>query len=112
MFISTSQELFYFVAAICLVWVSGFLCWALFEIARLFRQGNEVVEDTREKVEALEDAVTGAVEKLTNVSSYLNVLGEGGKLLLGKMMSTEDEDEEEPRHKKKKAKKFKLTEMP
>lgn len=112
MFISTSQELFYFVAAICIVWVSGFLCWALYEIGRLFRQGNEVVEDTREKVEAVEEAVSGAVEKLTNVSNYLNILGEGGKLLLGKMMHEGEEEEEEPRHKKKKSKKIKLSEMP
>jgi hypothetical protein len=103
--LATVQDLFYLVAAVCLVWITVFLCWALFEIGRLGKQANDVVSDTREKIGRVEDAASNLVEKLTSVSSYVGLIAEWGKQLAGYV----GEHKEEGRRGKKKL--AKLSEM-
>lgn len=48
--LATTQDLFYLIGAISLVLITVFLCWALYEIARLGKQVNEVMQETRDKI--------------------------------------------------------------
>ncbi len=104
---SSTYDLFFLVGAICALWVTAFLCWALYELARLVRQANDVVEDTRNKMERFERAVTAIGEKLGVSAQYVGLLAEGGKQLFkimqarkqepkksGKKKRGEDEDDE------------------
>ena len=68
----TSQDLWYFIAAFCVLIVTGFLAWALYEIARLIHQANLIVSETRHKVENLG-------ERLAGLSKYLGLAIEGGR---------------------------------
>ena len=85
MFLSNSQDLINLVGAICLLWVSGFLCWALYEIARLTHQANDLVTDTREKVTMLEEFVSTLGEKLTALSTYAGLITAGSKTVMSMM---------------------------
>lgn len=85
MFLSNSQDLINLVGAICLLWVSGFLCWALYEIARLTHQANDLVTDTREKVTMLEEFVSTLGEKLTALSTYAGLISAGSKTVMSMM---------------------------
>jgi hypothetical protein len=76
------QDVLALVATICAIIITGFLCWALYEIARLVRQANEVVSDTREKIGRVERLVTSIAEKVGSTSQYLGFIAEGGKQLL------------------------------
>jgi hypothetical protein len=76
------QDILSLIAAICILAITGFLCWALYEIARLVRQANEVVSDTREKMGRVERMVTSIAEKIGSTSQYLGFIAEGGKQLL------------------------------
>lgn len=78
MFLSSLDTL-YFIGALCLLMVSGFLCWLLYEAARVLRQTNEVIEETRDKVALVEHFVTGLVGRVSKVSPYLGVLATAGK---------------------------------
>lgn len=80
---ATVQDLFYLIAAVCLVWITVFLCWALYQIGKLGEQANDVVSDTREKIERVEDVAESLVEKLTSLSSYVGLIGEWGKQIAG-----------------------------
>jgi hypothetical protein len=91
----------YVVASICLIWVSGFLCWALYETARLMRQSNEVVTDVREKVEAVEAYVDEAIDKISSLSSYAGMLSRAGESVLGLIGGRRSHDEDMPRRKTK-----------
>jgi len=100
------QDMLYVVATICLIWVSGFLCWALYETARLMRQSNEVVTDVREKVEAVEEFVDEAMDKVTNLSSYVGMLTRAGESMLGMLGSRHAEADEDIRPRRKSAKRL------
>lgn len=112
MFIASSQDLFYLVAAIALLWITFFLCWALYEVARLFRRGNALVDEAEEKLHMVEEAVTGVVDKVTNLSNYFSILGEIAKSGIAMVQSrwgeghheSHDDDElpemDEEKHKK------------
>lgn len=69
--LSFSRDLFYFVATFCLVGVSGFVIWTLYEWARLAKQANELTEEARDKMEVLEEAFD---ELLTQVSSVTEMV--------------------------------------
>ena len=95
------QDLLYVVATICLLWITGFLCWALYETARFMRQSNKVVSDVRAKVTAVEEFVDDMTAKLTSLSSYLGVVTAAGEKIMHMISrgAGDDEEEETPRHK-------------
>lgn len=81
MFLSTTQDVWYSVASVCLAVITVFLCWALHELIKVLRQADEVITETREKVQEVEEAVANVVERVTSAISYMNILTEGGKQL-------------------------------
>ena len=89
MLLATTQDLWYLVAAICALLVSGFLVWALYEIARLVHQVNSTVSETRAKVERLENALIAFGERFASLSQYLGLAVEGGKQALSYMKKRE-----------------------
>ncbi len=109
----TSQELLYLIGTICLLFVSGFLCWALYEIARLVHQANQVMDDTREKISRFERAVVMIGEKLGASAQYLGFIAEGGKQLLSYFSDRRKENADHPPAKKgKKGQEDALSDMP
>lgn len=78
--LSFAQDLFYLVAALCLLAVSGFLCWSLYEWARLGKQTNELVEESRDKLGMLEGAFE---ELLEQVQSITNLVGSVSSIAQG-----------------------------
>ncbi len=71
MSLSTTRDLWFLVASICLVGVSGFVMWALYELAHLGRQTNELVQETRKKLSLLEGAVDGLTAQISSVSTMV-----------------------------------------
>lgn len=104
-----AQDLLFLVGAICLLWVSGFLCWALYETARLMRKANEVVTETQDRLHEIESFVDDVTEKVTSLSSYFDILSNvGGKVMgmLGHHKEREEDTEEiSPRKKLRRLKK-------
>jgi len=49
------QDLFFVVASIAIVWVSVFLCWALYRLAIFLRSINDVTLDVQQHIEGLEE---------------------------------------------------------
>jgi hypothetical protein len=81
----TSFDMLHLIGALCLLVVGGFICWALYEFARILRQANEVIEETRDKVNRVEQLVAGLADRLGHASPYLGVLSAAAKQLFGVM---------------------------
>lgn len=98
--ILTTLDILYLALAAAVVFVAGFLCWGLYEMARLMHQANEVVTDTREKISRVEKALSTIKEKLESSLNYLGVFAAGWKTFLG--LFQEREERKEQRRKTKK----------
>lgn len=69
--LASSQAFFWLAFGVALFGVAAFICWVLFEVARMIRQGNEVVEHTREIVGGIEEDIAHVKEKLGGVLGSL-----------------------------------------
>jgi len=69
--LASSQAFFWLAFGVALFGVAAFICWCLFEVARLLRQSNEIVEHTRDIVGGIEEDVAHAREKLGGVLGAL-----------------------------------------
>jgi uncharacterized protein YoxC len=106
----SSHDALLFAGAISILFVSGFLCWVLCELARLLHQTNQLVEETHEKINRVEAFVEEITERIGSASQYLGIMATAGKEIFGwvrdrKKMTEPDEDEdlfdELPRKRKK-----------
>lgn len=95
----STQDLFFLVLAIATGWIAVFLCWALYEVARMLHQANAVVSETREKLNRVEKAILSIKERLETSVNYFGMLAEGGKSLMS-MFSKREERREKKRSKR------------
>jgi hypothetical protein len=93
MTLDSTQDLFFLVLAMATGWIAVFLCWALYEVARMLHQANAVVSETREKLNRLEKAVSAIREKFETSMGYFGVLAEGGKSLMNMFHQREERRE-------------------
>ncbi len=105
----TSKDILYIVLAFCSVWLTIFLCWALYYFAMTMKHANEVITEIRDKVHAIVKAVDYIREKMDFVSGGMHFMSKyiNQYLGLGAKDGEADEDEEEEleatlRRKKKK----------
>jgi hypothetical protein len=71
----TSQSFFWLALGTSILAVAGFISWVLFEVARLIRQSNQIVEHGREVAEGIEKDIAGMRERFGGFfGSLLGVL--------------------------------------
>lgn len=98
----TLQDVFSFTGSIAVTVIAIFLCWALYEVARLVRRLDRTVQDVRDKADKVEKSLVHMGEKLASSATYLGFIAEGGKQLLS--MLRERREESPAQHKRKKTK--------
>ncbi len=86
MLLETSQDLLNIVLAIAILWITFFLCAALYYLTSLLRHTNKLVKDFELRVARLEMAIHHIKDKLENSASYLALIAEGGKQLVSFLM--------------------------
>lgn len=99
MALDSMKDLLYFVSSLAIGWIAVFLCWALYELAKLLHQANTLVTDTRQKISRIEHAMTKIKERIESSAGYLSMIAEGGKALLS-FLHTKEEKHERRRKKK------------
>ncbi|MBI2990458.1 MAG: hypothetical protein HYY51_04740 [Candidatus Magasanikbacteria bacterium] len=80
MFFSTSQDLLYIVLSLSILWFTVFLCWLLYQAARVLRNANTIIENVTQKLELIADAMEFIKGKVDSLSGKMG--------FVGKMMST------------------------
>lgn len=96
-----TKDLLYLVLSVAVIWITFFLCWALYELATFSRRVNKIVDDVQQKIDRVEEMVESFKEKIANPLSYLGLLASGGKTMYSvlknkkgkKKKSLLDEDE-------------------
>jgi hypothetical protein len=70
-------------------------------VARLLRQTNSIVEETRERMSRLERGIMGLKERIETSMGYVAMLAEGGKSLFSLLRSREEKKETKTKKGKK-----------
>jgi uncharacterized protein YoxC len=96
MFFENSQDLLYIVLSLCVLWFTVFLCWLLYQAARVLKNANNIIENLTQKLELIADAVEFMREKMDKVSGQMGVVskiatGLVDKFVLGKLASKFEE---------------------
>lgn|SRR3989338_3638271 len=77
-----AKEILYIVIAFCALWFTAFICWLIYQIARILRNVNETLEDARGTLVKIQDAISGIRSQFGHATSAMVVLVDGGKKLL------------------------------
>lgn len=104
--VTSSQDFLYIVLAICIVWFTVFLCWLLYQAARVLRNANKVVEGLMRQLEAISGAVDFIRHKMDGLSNSMGVVSSLAtnlveKYVVGKLAKKFDDDDGRPAKKKK-----------
>jgi uncharacterized protein YoxC len=112
MFLESSLDLLYIVLSVAVLWFTIFLCWLLYQGARVLKNANDIIENVNRKVEMVVDAVEFMREKVDKMSSSMNIVSKVAstvveKIVLGPLASKMDEalSDDEPKKKKRTSKK-------
>ena len=79
--LATSQDLFFLALAIAVVFLTGFICWSLYEIGSLLHKMNLLVDDVKEKFESASQAVLSLKERIQSSTNIIKTFSSGWKVL-------------------------------
>ncbi len=77
--IESSKDILYLIIAFCVLWLTIFLSWLLYQIIVAIKQLNVVIKETRNKLQFLEGVLVLMKEKVESSSSYIAIIGEALK---------------------------------
>lgn len=86
--LSTSQDLLYLVGALCLLWLTVFLCWVLYQAARALRNANVIMESVAHKLELIAGAVEFIRRKMDHVTGTMGTVASMLAGLVEKMVAS------------------------
>ena len=94
--VSSSQDILYVALAVSALWFTAFLCWALYQAARVLKNANDIIETITDKLELINEAVQYMRSKVDTVSKSMNgvsgmMTGLVEKLVIGKLTSKFEE---------------------
>ena len=108
----SSQDLLYIVLSFSVLWFTVFLCWLMYQAARVLKNANDIIENLTNKLELIADAVEFIRAKVDTATDHMGsvskfVSGTVGKMVMGKLTSQFEEKVKERTESKKKVKKKK-----
>ena len=65
--LETSKDLFYIVLAFCILWLTVFLCWALYYFIRMLKQMSEVMRDIKDRIERVSNVMNFLKSKIVSI---------------------------------------------
>ena len=79
----TSKDVLLWVLSVCLAFFTFFLCWALYLMIKMLKQGNKALEMIKEKIETFSDLMQTIKDKIVNSATSLNALASAVNKIIG-----------------------------
>lgn len=83
MYLESSKDILYLVLAFCILWLTAFLCWALYYVITILRDASNAVAEIRDRIAAIDHAVRMVREKVEASLGSFGVVAAGMKMLGG-----------------------------
>ncbi len=75
-------DILYIVLALCVLWFTIFLCFVLYEAAKLVKRIHVLVDEMHVRVTSLEDSIIGMRRKFDGNIAMVSGLAEGIKRII------------------------------
>jgi hypothetical protein len=85
--LETSKDILYIVIAFCVLWVTVFMCWMFYYVAKILRNTSAMVEEFRMKLYALTETINSIRGKVEHMSSLMTLGSSGVSGFVKKMAS-------------------------
>ncbi|KKQ27194.1 MAG: hypothetical protein US42_C0013G0003 [Candidatus Magasanikbacteria bacterium GW2011_GWC2_37_14] len=72
--LESSKDLLYVVLSLCILWFTVFLCWLIYQAARVLKNTNEIIENLTHKLELITEAVGFIRGKVDHLSSSMGTV--------------------------------------
>ena len=72
--VTSTQDFLFIVLSLCVLWFTVFLCWLLYQAARVLKNANAIMEQLSHKLELITDAIEFIRKKVDNVSTHMGVV--------------------------------------
>ena len=82
-----SLDILFIVLAFCALWFTAFLCWLLFQAASLVKRIHGLVDELKEKVGRLEEAIAGMKKKFDGNIAMITSIADGVRRIIDAMRS-------------------------
>ncbi len=77
MVFDSSKDILFIVIAVCIGWVTIFLCWMLYYVTKILKNTSQIIEEFRTRLQGLLDAVNYVRDKVENMSNILTMITSG-----------------------------------
>jgi len=88
-----SQDILFIVLAFCALWFTAFLCWLIYQAATLLRHVHGLVDEIKERVANLEEAVMSMKRKFDGNITMVSSMAEGVRKIIDAMRSRDRSDD-------------------
>jgi hypothetical protein len=110
-YLESSKDILFLVLAFCALWFTAFVCWALYYVITILRDGAHAVREIRDRIQAIDEAVRAVREKIEHSLGSFGIVATGLKMLGSYLARRKDKAVEKAREVagdlKKRAKKMK-----
>ena len=80
--LETSKDYLYIATAISAVGLTVFICWAIFYLAQILRQGFKIIKEMRDRLTKVDELFKLLKDKIEHSTNYLFLMAEGVKKLV------------------------------
>ena len=74
--LENSKDILYIVISFCIIWVTVFLCYVFYYVARILRNVNTIVEEFRLRLQRITDTINSIQEKVEGIASIIGMAKE------------------------------------
>lgn len=82
-----AKDILFMVLALCALWFTAFLCWALYQAATLMKRVHGLVDEVRSRVEELMDVVSTIRMRVEGHVSSLSNIADGVRKIMDALRS-------------------------
>lgn len=72
--LESSKDILYIVIAFSVLWLTIFLCWMIYYLAMMFKNANEIIQEIRDKIHGIAQALDFIRDKIEFVSGGMNFI--------------------------------------
>ena len=106
----TSKDILYLVIAFCVLWLTVFICWLLWQFISIISKVRRLVKSIQDKVEKIEGIIDLLKDKIEHSATYLGLIVEGVSKIVEHFKGKKPDSDVEEKPKKKPKKNIEIAE--